>query len=150
MGMPKELKPNKKRPPKKKTKAAKKKPSKKKAAKKKKATSKGQRVRATRAATGAGATKKAQSFDKKINDILEKMGHPVDYPLQISDPINCMHTGLFMLDLILCGGYRKGRLLRHRGERRPRPHGASGHRSGCHLQVSGRQPWLPLPQPRDW
>jgi recombination protein RecA len=115
MGMPKELKPNKKKTPAKKTTAAKKKPSKKKATKKKVATNKGQRVRATRAATGAGATKKAQSFDKKINEILEKMGHPVDYPLQISDPINCMHTGLFMLDLILCGGYRKGRMYTHIG-----------------------------------
>lgn len=118
MGMPEELKPNKlrKKSSKKKAKASKA-PAKKKAkpSKKKKATKKGQRVKATRAVTGSGKTKRAESFDKKIDAILGKMGHPVDYPVQISDPINCMHTGLFMLDLILCGGYRKGRMYTHIG-----------------------------------
>jgi len=98
-----------------------KKPAKK--AKKKKATKKsetevGRRVLATRAAKGSGPqqTKKAADFDAKINAILEKMGQPLDYPVQVSDPSNCIHTGLFMLDLILCGGYRKGRMYTHIGK----------------------------------
>jgi RecA/RadA recombinase len=64
----------------------------------------------TRANKGETRTKAAKDLDAGLEDILVKMGHPVALPVQCSHPRNCIHTGLFMLDLILSGGYRKGRL----------------------------------------
>jgi recombination protein RecA len=73
------------------------------------------RTKATKEGT---STKAARDLDKSLEDILTKMGHPVALPVQCSHPRNCIHSGLFMLDLITSGGYRKGRLytlLAHSG-----------------------------------
>jgi len=64
----------------------------------------------TKANKGKTTTKAARDMDKKLEEVLVKMGHPVALPVQCSHPRSCIHTGLFNLDLILSGGYRKGRL----------------------------------------
>jgi recombination protein RecA len=64
----------------------------------------------TRANKGSTTTKAARNLDKSLEDVLIKMDHPVALPVQVSHPRNCIHTGMFMLDLITCGGYRKGRM----------------------------------------
>ncbi|NIT79697.1 MAG: hypothetical protein GWN58_33620 [Anaerolineae bacterium] len=103
------------------TKAPTKKATKKKAATKKQATAKkGAETVAPRTAANKGETrtKAARDLDKGLEEVLEKMGHPTALPVQCSHPRNCIHTGLFMLDLITSGGYRKGRLytlLAHSG-----------------------------------
>jgi len=71
---------------------------------------KGAEVPATRAATKKGSTKAAMTIDQELEAVLTKMKHPIALPVQVSHPRNCVHTGLFMLDLITCGGYRKGRM----------------------------------------
>lgn len=73
----------------------------------------------TKANKEGTATKAGKGLDKSLEDILTKMGHPVALPVQCSHPRNCIHSGLFMLDLITSGGYRKGRLytiLAHSGQ----------------------------------
>lgn len=64
----------------------------------------------TRANKDGTITKAARDLDKQLEDVLIKMNHPIALPVQVSHPRNCIHTGLFMLDLITCGGYRKGRM----------------------------------------
>ncbi len=75
-------------------------------------------IQATRAAKGAKIEKPltAKQLDKAIEGTLLKMDFQIESPPQVSDPKNCIHTGLFMLDLILSGGYRKGRLYTHTGQ----------------------------------
>jgi recombination protein RecA len=74
-------------------------------------------VKATRATKGAKVAKPltAKQLDKAIEDTLLKLDYRIEAPPQVSDPKNCIHTGLFNLDLILSGGYRKGRLYTHTG-----------------------------------
>jgi len=79
---------------------------------KKTTRSKGAEVRAPRTATKkkSGTTRKAVKQDKAIEAVLAKMEHPVAMPIQVSHPRNCIHSGLFLVDLVTCGGYRKGRM----------------------------------------
>ena len=59
--------------------------------------------------------KKQKDINREIDKILEKESYPVEYPVQVSSPVNCVSTGLYCLDLILSGGYRKGRMYTHLG-----------------------------------
>lgn len=92
--------------------ATKKAPAKKAAAAKPDAAKKGAETHAprTRANKKGTTTKAARDMDKQLEEVLVKMNHPVALPVQYSHPRNCIHSGLFMLDLITCGGYRKGRM----------------------------------------
>ena len=73
-------------------------------------TDKGTRIKATRAVTKKGSTPSARKLDSSIVKVLEEAGHPVSLPVQVSHPKACVRSGLYMLDLILSGGFRKGRM----------------------------------------
>lgn len=53
----------------------------------------------------------ARNLEKKI---AERIGD-IEYPVQMSDPKDCVSTGLLNLDLIFSGGYRRGRMYTHLG-----------------------------------
>jgi recombination protein RecA len=80
------------------------------------------KVRLVTKITATGATKGTtnkpltpKQLDKALEKALLGMNYEIEAPSQEIDPKNCIHTGLFMLDLILCGGYRKGRMYTHTG-----------------------------------
>ena len=53
-------------------------------------------------------TPAARARDKKIAAYLEKSGQ-ISFPIQVSECRHTLHTGLFGVDLIMCGGWRRGR-----------------------------------------
>lgn len=54
-------------------------------------------------------------LDRAIAKILAESDSDcgAEYPVQVSDPRNSCHTGLFQLDLIFSGGFRGGRMYTH-------------------------------------
>ena len=59
-------------------------------------------------------TSSARALDNRLNKLIEKNGE-IEYPVQVSSPKPTVSTGLYCLDLILCGGYRSGRMYTHLG-----------------------------------
>lgn len=60
-------------------------------------------------------SKKAKELEKHVETVCGEIGLTFGYPVQSSSPKNCIHSGSYLLDLLLSGGYRKGRLHTHIG-----------------------------------
>lgn len=72
--------------------------------KKKKATKK----KKAKTASKLTITRSARALDRKLLTYIEK-SNAIVYPVQVSDVRHCISTGLYGLDLIWCGGLRRGR-----------------------------------------
>ena len=57
-----------------------------------------------------GKSKKLINVDALILESCKAVGISCEYPVQFSSPVNCVHSGSFLFDLVSSGGFRNGRM----------------------------------------
>lgn len=57
-----------------------------------------------------GKSKKLINVDALILESCKSVGISCEYPVQFSSPVNCIHSGSFLFDLVSSGGFRNGRM----------------------------------------